>query len=258
MSDCHQKQFQAMSNAKSHVHILDPGKRKKKSSKATLRLERVTLNWGMCFSNFINIQKALVKHLNDWLMRHILLEETEKSEDGIGPLSLSDIGAPPIFRVCNDWYHAILKISETGVSKAISTFASSLHQLYEKQIEEQLLKVKVENLLKDYKHRLKYLCKKNGIKSHHCSSFFNMKNSEDFMEAEVPLLRVSDEKLATSRERLVEEKKRHKQVIKHVNDLASSCFQEGLSPIFEALGSFCLENLKIYEQLRLPNTSPHE
>ncbi|KAL1301184.1 hypothetical protein HN51_045834 [Arachis hypogaea] len=241
MSDCHHKQFQAISMAKSHVHILDSGGKKKPSSKATLRLERIALNWSMCFSNFINTQKTLVKNLNDWLRKHIIQEEIENSENGVDP----------IFNLCNDWCHEIHKISETIVSEAISTFASNLHQLYEKQNEEQLLKVKVQHFLRDYKHMLKYYCDKNGIKSKQCSCFYKMKSSEDFME--VPLLRESDEKLAASRVRLVEEKKRHQEAIKHVNDLASSCFQPGLFTIFEALETFCLENLKIYEQLKLRN-----
>ncbi|QHO32498.1 DUF630 family protein [Arachis hypogaea] len=173
--------------------------------------------------------------------KHIIQEEIENSENGVDP----------IFNLCNDWCHEIHKISETIVSEAISTFASNLHQLYEKQNEEQLLKVKVHHFQRDYKHMLKYYCDKNGIKSKQCSCFYKMKSSEDFME--VPLLRGSDEKLAASRVRLVEEKKRHQEAIKHVNDLASSCFQPGLFTIFEALETFCLENLKIYEQLKLPN-----
>lgn len=257
MSTSHQKQLQAITKAKGHVHILDPKNRKRSRSKATLRLERVFLKWGMCFSNFINTQKAFLKHLNDWLLRHIL-QEPEESGDGIGRVLPSDTGAPPIFRICNDWYHAIDKISEIEVSKAISNFASSLHQLYEKLEEEQALKVTVKYLLKDYQRRLQSFSDKNSINCHHCISFANMKASENFDEAEVPLLIAPDENLATSRKRLVEQRKRHQEVIKHVNDVASSCLQKGLPPIFEALGSFCLENLKIYEQLRLPNTGPHE
>lgn len=264
MSTCHQKQFQAINKATSHVHILDPGKKKnnnkkkKSSSKATLRLERVILKWGMCFSAFINTQKALVKHLNDWLLRQII-HETEETEDGAGPSLPSDLGAPPIFGVCNNWYNAIDKVSETGVSEAISSFASCLHQLHEKLEEEKALRARVKHLLKDYQHRLRRFCKKNVINPpQHCLSFINIKASEDFEEDEIPLLRGSDENLATSRQRLVEHRKRHQEVIKHVNDTASCCLQEGLTPIFYALWNFSLENLKIYEQLRVPNTVPHE
>ncbi|KAE9604185.1 hypothetical protein Lalb_Chr11g0068631 [Lupinus albus] len=248
MSTCHQKQLQTITKAKSHVHILDLENRKKSSSKTTLRLEKVFLKWGMCFNNFINIQKAFLKNLNSWLLRHTQ-QEVEESVD---------TKAPPIFRICNEWYHAIDKISETEVSEAISSFASILHQLYEKLEEEKALKVKVKSLLKYYQHKLQLFCNQNGINSHQSTSFINMKASENFDEDEVPLLRESGEIIGILRKTLVEQKKRHKQVIRHVNDIASSCLQKGLPPIFEALGNFCLENLKIYEQLRLQNTGPHE
>ncbi|KAJ1386629.1 hypothetical protein SESBI_40679 [Sesbania bispinosa] len=162
MSTCHQKQFQVIRKAKSHVHILDSGNKKKSSSKATLRLEKVILNWGMCFTNFINTQKTLVKHLSDWLLRHIL-QKPKETKDGNSPFLPSDIGAPPIFRVCKNWCHAIDKISEIEVSKTISNFASSLHELYKKLEEEQALKVRVEHLSKDYQRKLKTYCKKNEL-----------------------------------------------------------------------------------------------
>lgn len=247
MSTCHQKQLQVISKAQSHVHILDPLNKKLSSSKSTLRLERMILNWGMCFTNFIKTQKALVKHLNDWIMKCILKETEETS-----------LGALPIFGVSNKWYNAINKISEIEVSIAISNFASQLHQLYEKLKEEKALKVRVKYLLKDYQHKIKSFCKKNGINSDHYSYFTKIDSLDCFQEDVIPLLNVSDEKIATSRQRLSEEIKRHQHVIKQVNDVASSCLQEGMVPIFDNLWRFCLENLKIYEQLRYPNYGPHE
>ncbi|KAI4336473.1 hypothetical protein L6164_014995 [Bauhinia variegata] len=74
------------------------------------------------------------------------------------------------FIVCNDWYQAIDKISGSGVSRAIDNFATSLHQLYERQ--EQVEKLKMEYLLKDYDHRLRSFRKENGI-SWHKDSFHN-------------------------------------------------------------------------------------
>ncbi|OIV98106.1 hypothetical protein TanjilG_25971 [Lupinus angustifolius] len=255
MSTCHQKQLQTITKAKSHVHILDPKNRKKSSSKTTLRLERVFLKWGMCFNNFINIQKAFLKNLHGWLLRHTE-QELEETIDGNGPVLQSDTKAPHTFRICNEWYHAIDKISETEVSEAISNFASNLHQLYEKLEEEKALKVRVKSLLKYYQHKLKLLCNQNGTNSDQCISFINMKASENFDEDEVPLLRESGENIGILRKTLIEQKKRHKQVIRHVNDIASSCLQKGLPPIFEAMGNFCLENMKIYEQLTFQNTAP--
>lgn len=257
MSTCHHKQFQAISKAISHVHIVDPLKKNKSSSKATLKLKKVVLNWGKCFSNFIKKQKTLVKHLNDWLQR-CSLKETEENEDRISTLLPSDLEAPPIFKVCNNWYNAINKVSEIEVSKAINNFASNLHQFYQKLKEEHALKVRVKHFFKDYKQRFRSYCKKNYINSQQYYSFIKMKATDDFEENEIPLLRVSNDNLAVSRLRLIEERKKHQQFVKHVNDAASSCLQEGLTPIFEALLSFSLENLNIYEQLKFPNGGPHE
>lgn len=252
MSKCHQKQFQAINKVISHVHILDSAKKKKSSTKATLKLEKVILNWGMCFSNFIKKQKTLVKHLNDWLQK-CTPQETEENEDGTSPLLKSELEAPPIFEVCNNWHNAIKKVSTIEVSKAITNFASNLHHLYEKLKEEKAQKVRVKSLFRDYKKRLISFSKNTITKSELYYSFIKMKASEDFDEADIPLLNPSDRKFKTSRLRLIEGKKRHKQVIKEVNDVASSCLQEGLTPIFEALWMFSLENLKIYEQIRLSN-----
>ncbi|XP_057455977.1 protein ROLLING AND ERECT LEAF 2-like [Lotus japonicus] len=251
MNTCHQKQFKAIKNAKSHVHILGPGNMKKKSSsKGTLRLEKVILNWGMCFRNFINTQKTLVKHLHNWLLRFIL----ESTKDGTNPLLPSDAEAPPIFRVCNNWYQAIDKISEVKVSEAISTFASSLHQLYVKLKEEKKLKAKLNKLVQNYQHQLQPFCDENGNNAKKCDSFIKMKPSEISILDDIPKLRVFDEDLANSRRRLVELRKKHHEVFLHVNDVASSFLHEGLTPIFDALQSFCLENLRVYEQLRLPSS----
>ncbi|KAI4298229.1 hypothetical protein L6164_031812 [Bauhinia variegata] len=131
MATCHQKQLQVIMKAKSHVHISRPHIRKKSSSRATLRLEKTILNWIVCFSNLVNTQKAFVKYLNEWLQRCIPHQPEEADQDEvIASFSPSRIGAPLIFTLCNDWSQAIDKISESGVSRAIDNFSSSLH-LYE-------------------------------------------------------------------------------------------------------------------------------
>lgn len=255
MGTCHQKQFQIIMKAKSHIHILDPS-RNRSNPRATLRLERVILNWGICFSNFVNTQKDFVKYLNKWLLR-CMLPEPEKTVNGTDSFSPSRIGAPPVFNLCNDWYHTIDSISEIGVSNAFSNFSSSLHHLYEKQKEEQAQKTRVDNLLWDYEDGLKSLHKKNHMSFHRDFSSI-MPALEDDVEAEVPLLEGFDESLKLLGKRLLEQRARHTEVIRQVNDTASSCLQAGLSPIFEVLECYCFEHLKAYELLRLPNAASHE
>ncbi|XP_045822125.1 protein ALTERED PHOSPHATE STARVATION RESPONSE 1-like [Trifolium pratense] len=253
MSTCHQKQFQAINKSKSHVHILDPSKKKKSSTKATKRLEKVILKWGKSFNIFINKQKTLVKYLNAWLQKCTLQE----TEDKNNPSLQGDLRAPPIFGVCNNWYNAINKVSQVEVTKAINNFASNLHKLYEKLKEEKKLKVRVKYQFKDYKQRFRSYYK-DRIKPQNYHSFIKMKASTDFDEDEIPLLNVSVQNLTISRKRLIEERRKHQQVVKDANDISSCCFQEGLTPIFEALWKFSVENLKIYERLRVSNTMPHQ
>ena len=75
----------------------------------------------------------------------------------------------------------------------------------------------------------------------------------DDVEADIPLLEEGlDEILTTLGNRLVEQRAEHREVIRQLNDTASSCLQVGLSHIFEVLESYCLENLNAYELLRIP------
>ncbi|KAF7840153.1 nitrate regulatory gene2 protein [Senna tora] len=229
MGTCHHKQFQAIKEAKSHIHILESGVREHSNSNATLRLERTILNWGICFNKFVNTKKSFLKYLNEWLHRCIL-QEPEENRNGKNtpPFSPSRIGAPLIFTLCNDWYHSIDSISENGVSKEISKFASSLHHVYEKQKEEEEQKERLDNLLKDYEKRLQSFYKKNCMSWNH-----NISSCID-VEDEVSLVGgIDDEGLASSRKILVEERARHREIIREVNDAASSCLFVGLCPIFE-------------------------
>ncbi|CAK7354676.1 unnamed protein product [Dovyalis caffra] len=214
---CHKKQFQAIKNAETCVHIARMHTRKGSRLKATKNLEKETLKWAARFSHYIRTQKAFVSFLNNWLLRYI--SEELKTLDEVDPLSPTRIGAPAIFVVCNDWNNAIQSISEDGVYQAILGFASSLHHLQEKREEECRQRIKIEHLLKDL---------------------------EDQFEQDV---------IVAMQEMLDEQKSTHQEAIKLANDAASECLTKGLPPVFETLKSFCLENLKAYEKIRIPNAS---
>ncbi|KAG5245119.1 nitrate regulatory gene2 protein [Salix suchowensis] len=61
--------------------------------------------------------------------------------------------------------------------------------------------------------------------------------------------------VAATQEMLDEQKAAHQEAIKLANDAASDCLRSSLPPVFETLESFCLENLKAYEKIRIPNAS---
>ncbi|KAF9682633.1 hypothetical protein SADUNF_Sadunf05G0129200 [Salix dunnii] len=249
MLKCHQKQFQAIMESK--VRSLKA--QRDSGLKAIVELEMELINWCTCFNNWINTQKSYVGSLNRWLSCN-LHEEPEETPDGIAPFSPSRIGAPRIFVICNDWYHTMDRISEKGVEMAMLGFASSLHQLWERQGEEQRQRIKAEYLTKEFEKRLKTLrMEKERIEQEHDASSDKTMSKVPSESGISPLddLKVD---LDSMRKKLEEERERHKEAAKLVQDAASSSIQAGLVPIFEALGNFTSEVLKAHEEVRLQYT----
>lgn len=247
MLDCHRKQFQAI--AESKIHNLTARSRNKGNfvAKSTMELEVELLNWSSCFRNWIITQKAYIEALNGWLMKW-LLQEQEETPDGVMPFSPSRIGAPTIFIVSNDWYHAVERTSEVGVTTAMQIFADNVHKLWETQDVEQRQKLKAEYLSRDFFRRLRSVQKENGP----MDVFLDRRstllpNDTSFHDDHVRIA------LDSLKKRLEEETAKHQEIIKHVQEAASSSLQTGLVPIFEALGDFTSEALKAYEELRIPN-----
>ncbi|KAL0326161.1 UNVERIFIED_CONTAM: hypothetical protein Sradi_5185400 [Sesamum radiatum] len=60
--------------------------------------------------------------------------------------------------------------------------------------------------------------------------------------------------LDSMRQKLAEERIKHKDAMKLVHDAASSSLQGGLVPIFKALENFTSEALKAHEHVRLQHT----
>lgn len=252
MLKCHQKQFQAIMESKARSLKANTGFQRDAGLKATVDLEMELLNWCKRFNNWVNTQKSYVESLNEWLLR-CLLHEPEETPDGPAPFSPSRIGAPPVFIICNDWYQAMVRISEKEVTGAMSGFASTLRQLWERQDEEQRQRIKAEYLSKDFEKQLSTLRMERG----------KLKHDQDALSDKTAVSKVSDSgvsplddlkvDLDSMRKRLEEEKARHKEAIKLVHNAASSSLQAGLVPIFEALNKFTTEVVKVHEQVRLEN-----
>ncbi|XP_043720495.1 protein ALTERED PHOSPHATE STARVATION RESPONSE 1-like [Telopea speciosissima] len=250
MLKCHQKQFQAIIESKSRNLIANTSVRRDSSLRATVELEVQLLNWCTRFNTWVNTQKAYVESLNGWLLNS-LHQEREETLDGVIPFSPSRVGAPPAFITGNDWFHAMERLSETGVADAIHAFALSLHGLWERQDEEQRQRLKAEYLTKDFEKRLRSL-RKEEIRLHRDQDALSEKTTVSVIPTESGVSPLDDLKvdLDSMRKRLEEERARHKETIKEVHNAASSSLQAGLIPIFEALGNFVAETLKVYEQVR--------
>ncbi|KAM1134616.1 hypothetical protein ACFX19_044421 [Malus domestica] len=251
MLKCHQKQFQAIMVSKIRSLKVSAGLRRDSDLKATLELEMELLSWCASFNNWVNTQKSYVESLNGWLSRCIN-QEPEETPDGVAPFSPSQMGAPPIFVVCNDWCQATERISEKGVADAMHDFASTLHQLWERQDKEQRRRIKAEHVSKNLESQLRKLHMERLKRDHdHDASTDKTALSKSPSDSGVSPLDDLKVDLDSMKKRLAEERARHKEAIKLVNHAASNSLQGGLVPILETLSSFTSEALKGHEQVRL-------
>ncbi|KAA8546419.1 hypothetical protein F0562_002842 [Nyssa sinensis] len=253
MLKCHQKQFHAIMESKTRSLKGNTGFRRESSLRATVELEMELLTWCSRFSDWINTQKSFIDSLNGWLL-NCLLYVPEETPDGRAPYSPGRIGAPPIFVISHDWSEAVKTISDEGVATAMRNFASSLHQLWERQDEEQRQGLKAEYLSKDFERRLRTLSMERG-RMEKDQDAVSDKTGVSIVPSESGVSPLDDLKvdLDSIRKRLDEERARHKDAVKLVHNAASSSLQAGLIPIFEALENFTSEALKAYEQVRLQN-----
>ncbi|XP_044480382.1 nitrate regulatory gene2 protein-like [Mangifera indica] len=254
MLKCHQKQFQAIMESKVHSLKANTGFRRDSGLKATLDLEMELMNWCSQFNNWVRSQKSYVESLNGWLLR-CLLYEPEETPDGQAPFSPSRIGAPPIFVICNDWYQAMDRISEEEVAGAMSGFASTLHQLWERQDEEQRQRIKAEYTSKDFEKQLRTLRMEKGKLEHDQDALSDKTAVSKVSGSGVSPLDDLQVDLDSMKKKLEEERARHKEAIKLVHNAASSSLQSGFAPIFEALHKFTAEALKVHEEVRLDHHS---
>lgn len=254
MLKCHQKQFQAIMESKTRSIKMNTALQRDASLKATIELEMELLNWCSQFNNWVKTQKSYVQNLNEWLMR-CLLQEPEETADGIAPFSPSQIGAPAVFIICNDWCQAMTRISERGVADAMSEFAQKLHELWERQDEEQRQRIKAEYLTKDFEKQLRTLRMNMGGLVHEHEKFPG-KSALSQVPSDSGVSPLDDLKvdLDSIRKRLHEERARHKEAIKLVHHAASNSLVTGLVPIFKTLENFTSEVVAVHEQVRLQNS----
>ncbi|KAK6114898.1 hypothetical protein DH2020_007167 [Rehmannia glutinosa] len=244
MLKCHQKQFQAVMESKMRRLKANTALQTDSTSRATTVLERELRAWCERFNEWISSQKSYVESLNGWLL-NCLQYEPELTPDGPIPYSPGRLGAPPIFVICNDWHQAMEAISEARVANAMNTFATSLHQLWEKQDEEGRQRLKAEYISKDYEKQLRA---SHRTEKREQDDAMSEKTGLSVVPSELDDLKVD---LDSMRHKLAEERIKHKDAMKLVHDAASSSLQGGLVPIFKALEVFTSEALKAHEHVRL-------
>ncbi|QCE15758.1 hypothetical protein DEO72_LG11g2770 [Vigna unguiculata] len=255
MLKCHQKQFQAIMESKSQSLKINVGLPGDEVLRAIVELEKELLNWCSQFNIWVKTQKTYVKNLNEWLLR-CLPNEPEETADGIAPFSPSQLDAPPVFIICNDWHQAMTRISETEVAEAMHEFAQKLHELWERQDDAQRQRIKAEYLRKDFEKQLRTLrTEMGGIEHDKVSGKTALsKLTSDSGVSPLDDLKVD---LDSMKKKLHEERVRHKEAVKLVRDAANNSLQAGLIPIFKTLESFTSEVVKAHEQVRVQNATGH-
>lgn len=238
--DCHQKQLQALVHSRTDKLMAKTGTQRNSVARATRELEMELLRWRVCFKDWIDTQRDYIEALNGWLMKWLIQEE-EVTSDGVIPFSPSQVGAPASFIISNDWYNAIESVSEVEVTRSIQSFAGNLHEMQENQKKEINHRRKAEYLSVDLARRLKSL---HGNQGTVVTTGDPVANNDAAMKA-----------LELLRKRLEEERAKHEEIVKHIQQGSSSCLGTGLVPIFEALKNFTLKMVQAYEKLRIPNES---
>ncbi|XP_009106406.1 protein ALTERED PHOSPHATE STARVATION RESPONSE 1 isoform X3 [Brassica rapa] len=235
MLKCHQKQFQAIMETK----VQSVKANTVSSSKAFLDLETELRDWCISFNEWVKTQKLYVHSLNKWLSK-CLHYEPEVTEDGYAPFSPSQIGAPPIFTICKDWQEAMGRVSGEKVSNAMQGFASNLHELWEKQEEEEQRVRALEMEVRD-----------------HAESDKRSVVSKGRSESGVSVLDDLRVDLDSMRKKLAEERGKRKENTVKVASSSSSTLKGGLAPVFDALRKFNVEVVKAHGIVRLqhPQTS---
>ncbi|VAH07624.1 unnamed protein product [Triticum turgidum subsp. durum] len=245
--ECHRKQFHSILETKSHILIPKNGP-ERETSKVTLELEMELLNWCSCFRNWIISQKAYIETLNGWLLKW-LPQEKEETSDGIAPFSPGRLGAPGVFITANDWCQTMKRIPEGAVVDAMEAFAVNVHILWERQDEAQQQKMKADYLSRDFSKRLKSHQKDQALPGHPKAGKAVLPDGDNGRAVNSRM--VALDALHT---RLDEQRARHEETVREIQESSATDLKAGLAPIFEALESFTQETLKGYENVRVPDS----
>ncbi|KAF3783883.1 hypothetical protein EJ110_NYTH31497 [Nymphaea thermarum] len=244
----HQKQLQAFSEGKTSS-IMWRSMSRDEIMKGIMELEKEASRWCSSFIDWMNAQRVYIESLNNWLLR-CMHQEQEVTADGIVPFSPGRMGAPPVFVICNDWYHMTKGISVDQVVAAMHAFAENMHKLWEQLGEEQRQSMKTDFLSSDLKKRHRLLQEEenkmqgsNGVTDKLAISV--KKNNR------IPLV---DRKMALDAmmKRLEEQKLKNVEVAKEIQDGILDTLRTGLSQIFEAMRDLASSIVKGYEEIRIP------
>ncbi|XP_057837250.1 protein ALTERED PHOSPHATE STARVATION RESPONSE 1 [Cryptomeria japonica] len=234
MLECHQIQYQIITEAKSLSCSADDVILTDSHQQATSHLENTLHDWHRSFSKWIYSQKAYVQALYGWLSKCIILDSNSSSKSK-SPSSSHTTG-PLIFIICREWYHAINRMPGELVIEKIKKFSANVHALWEQRDEEHRQKRRTEYLSKDLERKVAHLQRVES-RRHDGAGPIDTGMSEQNVSIE------------SFRKRVEEEKERHKKIIHETQDATLKTLQTGLALTLEALTQFASASVQEYEQL---------
>ncbi|KAG6527290.1 protein ALTERED PHOSPHATE STARVATION RESPONSE 1-like [Zingiber officinale] len=216
MLECHQIQYQAISEAKNLDSIVSRGKLFDTHVETGKHLELAMVEWIADFSAWVSAQKTYVDALNEWLKKGIAYEP-EVTDDGEVPFSPGKLGAPPVFVICNYWSSSIEMVSERAVVEAAHDFVDN-----------------ALNIWKDHKVLLQQRLLVN-------------RNMDDKL---IRSMANEQEELLKQRKRLMIISGRDLSTTEYVHrESTASSLQSSLRHMFEAVKDFSADTMKAYEVL---------
>ncbi|XP_027354515.1 nitrate regulatory gene2 protein-like isoform X1 [Abrus precatorius] len=225
MQECYKCQYQELAEARTlHVSSLNR-KRGNDHIDAAINLKFEVQKWNLSFSDWIHAQKSHVKALNGWLIKCLLYEPEEVTDDST-PFSPDKIGAPPVFVICNKWSQAVDNLSEKNVSEAVNGFMLRVNELLEKHILDLQQKLTLD---KELERKVKML-ERQEQKMHKVVQARERKMVPVAKEETDALLRGD--------------------VVHHGDIVDANHLQTGLKKIFVSMERFIATTARLYEELR--------
>lgn len=240
MFDCHRIQSRIISEAKFQGRLAASVTLSESHRKATRQLDNELRNWQMCFRNWSEAQKAYVQALNGWLLK-CLHYEPETTPDGIVPFSPRRVGAPPVFIICNDWFHAFERIPASVVVETIGKFAAEVSEVWKRQDEEHHKRRRAEMLARDLERRVKEESKLHGIQP----------PSDKKIESGTGQSGIGSElkSIDSFRRQVEQENTKHREFLQETHDFTLNSLRTSLKNVFEQITQFTAISLKSYEEL---------
>ncbi|KAK4797618.1 hypothetical protein SAY86_029944 [Trapa natans] len=218
---------------------------------ATLQLEAEIQNWRTRLMDYMSAQKGYIQAIHGWLTK-FLAPEVEFYSGGRGcptpwPGQCHPNG-PQLLPICYGWLNSMDKLPVKSAAFALKSFTGDVRAIWAQQGEEQQLRRRVEDLVKELDKR-SLMAKKAE------TWYLDYKPADDNAScqgAESHMAEHMSDKwdpLEALRLKLETEREKHHRCIQATQRTTLSGFQTGFGMVFEALTEFSKAVQSMYNEL---------